>query len=207
MANEKSVAGYEIKVVGEYYSKDPNTGQKSIKQFGPLAFEFPEIVTYVEGRKSIEKIINGRSTKSSIPNVKQGNASRVGLHVIRRYYVEHVLKEDAEKYPGYTGIRKVEVFSKEAIKVAPPKKLTAKDIQKMPESELRQFILLNDINIVLAQYGDLGDKKNAVVAAYKQKLKDDKAAGLTPELSKDQADLLPADELFASAESGLGDLE
>jgi len=198
MAKEQSVPGYELKVSGEYFSKDVNTGQKSIKQFKAKTFELPEIVTYVEGRKSIEKIINGRSVRSTVPNIKKGNASRVGLHIIRRYYLDSILREE---FPEFTGVRTCQIFSKTKIKMKPQKKFKDSEIQNMAESDLKQFIILNDVNIVLSQYGDLGDMKNAVIMAYKQKKIDDKAAGITPDMDQDALDLLPADGIQESSES------
>jgi hypothetical protein len=189
MAIKKSVAGYAIQVSGEYFSRDAN-GNKGIKQFGPFKFELPEIVSYVEGRKKIEKIVNGRATTTTVANIKKGNASRVGLHIIRRYYIPFFLKD---KFPEYTGVRKCSIFSKEKIQMEAPKKLTAANIQNMKESELRQFVMLNDINMLLDQYGDLGDMKNAVIVAYKQKKQDDIAAGKTDAMSRDEEALLPAD--------------
>ena len=189
MANTKSVAGYKIIVNGEYFIQDPNTGVKSIKFYKGESFDLPEIVTYVEGREKIEKIVNGRAVTTTKPKVLKGNASRCGLHIIRRYYIQHVLKE---KYPGYTGVKTCRIFSKERIKMAPQKKLTPAGILKMEEAELRQFVILNDINIELSQFGDFGDMKNAVIRAYAQKQADDQLAGKTDAMAVEEEALLPS---------------
>ena len=199
---EKSVPGYKIKVTGEYFSKDPNTGMKAIKFYEAEEFTLPEIVTYVEGRKSIEKVINGRGVKSTVPNVKKGNASRVGLHVIRRYFIEDALKA---KFPDFTGVRTCSIFNRVKVMMPPQKPLKPTDIQDMSSTELKMFVTLNDINIMLSSYGDLGNQKNAVIKAYQQKKKDDVAAGKTAALTKDEEALTSIDdEGIQTDEVGLG---
>lgn len=194
---EKSVSGYTIKVTGEYFSKDAQTGAKAIKFYEAEEFILPEIVTYVEGRKSIEKIVNGRSVKSTVPNVKKGNASRVGLHIIRRYFIEDALKA---KYPGFTGVRTCELFSRVACKIPEQAPLEPSDIQEMTASQLKQFIALNDINIVLSGYSDLPSQKAAVIRGYAQKKKDDVAAGKTDAITQEEQDLLPVDGIELEAD-------
>ena len=191
MANDKSVAGYKITVSGEYFSKDLNTGVKSVKYYDDMVFELPEIVSYVEGREEVEKIVDGRAVTTSRPKVIKGNASRCGLHVIRRYHIEHTLK-DSKKFPDFTGVKTCRIFSKERIMIAPQKELTPSGILKMTESEIRQFVMLNDINLELSQFGDFGDMKNAVIRAYNQKIVDDKAAGKTADTAKEDLALSPS---------------
>lgn len=203
---DQSVPGYEIKVTGEYYLKDPNTGMKSIKQFKAETFYLPEIVTYVEGREKLEKVIDGRSVTTTIPKRVKGNASRVGLHIIRRYYIESVLKE---KYPGFTGVKTCEIFNKKKVGIDPHtiSNLDGKPIQDMTEAELKQFVMLSDINLVLSQYGDLGDKKNAVERALQKKKQEDIAAGKTEAMTREEQNLLPVDGIKSDAdEDPLGSL-
>lgn len=190
MAKEKAkIPGYKIVVNGEYYHKDAN-GNKSIKFYGDKTFYLPEIVSYREGRKEVKKMVGDREIKTTEPNIIRGNSSRVGLHIIRRYYIEAQLKEDI---PECVGVRTCNIFSKERVLIDPPKELKPENIQKMTKSELRQFVTNADINIELSSYGDFGDQKNAVIRAYQQKVKDDTLAGKTAAMSKAEANLLPAE--------------
>ena len=87
----------------------------------------------------------------------------------------------------------------------PQKPLKPSDIQDMSSTELKMFVTLNDINIMLSSYGDLGNQKNAVVKAYQQKKKDDVAAGKTAALTKDEEALTSIDdEGIQTDEVGLG---
>lgn len=194
MAKDKTVAGYEIRVEGEFYSKNAS-GVKTINQYDVMSFDLPEIITYVDGREKIETITDGKASTRSIPKVHKGNATRVGLHIIRRYYLQSALKE---KYPGFTGIRTCEIFSITPKRVAP----SNKKIQDMTASEVKQFVMLSDLNMELSAYGDLGSMKNAVERAVRSKAKDDKLAGKTAEMSREEAALLPADGIQSDDNEG-----
>lgn len=196
MAKQKQVPGYEVCVTGVYIHMNEN-GIKTKKFYQKECFNLPEIATYKNGMKEIETVVDGEPKIKIIPNIIKENVSRgnVALHMIRRFYIEERLKE---KFPDFVSVKLCEVFSKEKIMMDVDKAgdIMTKPIKEMTLSELRQFVTLNDIGVILSDYNDLGDQKMAVMRAQEQKHKDAVAAG------KEQG-ATAEDELLKESESSL----
>jgi len=203
----KKVKGYKVTVKGQYYAVDPNSGLKTIKFFEKESFDFPEIVEYKDGMKKEKRDMgNGNTLDVAVPNIKKAHINRVALHVIRNYYIGERLKE---KHADYNGVREVKIFAKEPVEidVSEGSSLSPKNIHNMLESELLQFIAVNDLNVTLNSYHDLGDKKLAVKDAYDEKVKSDLAAGKARGLSDEEIALTDPNELGISTDSEFaGDL-
>jgi len=184
-----TVPGYAVEVEGQYYSRDVNTGLKNQKFYKKEKFFFPKIVTFVEGKKKIERIIDGTAKTVWVPNVKRANALKVCLHLIKNFHIDDRLRE---KYPDFMGTRSIEIFSKEEVDISEDVGLdfAKKVIKDMTKSELAQTIAINDLNITLKNYIDLGDMKIAVSKALKKRDADDKAAGKTAGMTEEEKLLL-----------------
>jgi hypothetical protein len=187
MATKKTVPGYEVIVSGTYICTN-EFGIKSKKFYKNEIFRLPEVVSYKNGMKEIEETINGELKRKVVPNIIRENASRynVALCVIRRYYIDERLKE---KYPDFVSTKLCEVFSKEPIEmeVGEGGEVADKPIKDMTLSELKQFVDINDLSVILSDYYDLGDKKQAVMQDVERKHKDDISAG---KANNDADDLL-----------------
>ncbi|MEE9528825.1 MAG: hypothetical protein V3V88_02100 [Dehalococcoidia bacterium] len=189
-SNGPKAKGYEVTVEGQYYSNGPN---KPLKFYSKEKFIFPEIITFVDGKKQIERIVNSTAKSVWVPNVRRANALQVCLGQIKNFLIEDRLKE---KYADFVSVRTINIFSKEEINIEAAKyqDVTTKAIKDMTKSELSQTIAIQDLNIVLSNYADLGDMKNAVKQAIQQKNTDDIAAGKTEEMSEDEKLLLEPDQ-------------
>ncbi len=167
--NKETKPGYRIWVTGQYYAVT-DSGNKSLKFYKPVSFDFPQVVSYVQGNKYQTKMVMDAekglieapdTSKPAVPNVLKANANNVALHLIRRFYLEDYLKDTHE---GFVKIRTCEIFKREHIKIDPKEvaDVSTQSIQDMKRSELAQYILINDIGVTLDMYGDLADAKNAV---------------------------------------------
>jgi len=185
----KQNKGYTIAVSGEYYSRDPSTGKKGNKFYEKEEFILPEIVTFVSGREKKETIVDGRAVSETVPRVKKMNALRCGLAVIKNFHIKDRLKE---KYEDFTDIRTCEIFYTSDLEDISKKKIadvTDVPVKDMKLSHLRQFVLIQDLNLNLDTYNDLGTMKKAVQIALKQKQKDDKLAHKSKAMSAEEMDL------------------
>lgn len=185
--------GYEVGVSGVYYSLDQSTGIKTKKFYKNEAFRLPKIIKYKQGMKKITITQDdGTVIEKVVPDMIESNSLTCALHIIRRYHIEERLKE---KYPDYIGVHTCEIFSKEKIKINIDelRDVESTPIKDMTLSELLQFVTLSDINVILGDYADLGDKKIAVQRALAQKKKDDKTTIHSQ----------PTDELEEDIESSL----
>lgn len=189
----KKVPGWRITVQGQFRTLDPNTGLRGKRFFKDESFDFPEFVSYRAGFKE-EKYTteDGRLIKNVKPDIQRAHIKRVGLHIIQRYYIDERLKE---KYPEFTSVRECKIFSKEPIEIEESSftALNPKNIASMSESELLMFVAMNDLNISLTEFHDLGDKKLAVQDAFQTKLAEDKAAGRLKPKSVEEENLTDPD--------------
>ena len=194
MAKKKTVPGYEITVQGVYISLNLDNGVKTKRFYGPEIFEFPQIVSYKEGRKeeTVQTREDGSVITRNVPKIVRANVSKgnVARHLIRTYYLNDRLK--ASK-PDFISVQTCEIFSKEK-KDVESRDISDVSIKDMTASELNQFVVMSDINVIISDYHDLADKKIAVQRAAKQKKKDDIAAGKEIEEESDE-DLLVDDLL------------
>lgn len=185
--------GYEIKVSGQYYAMNPETSVKSIKTYKPEAFQFPKIVQYKKGMKKVViENEDGSSTSKVVPDVVPANAANIALHLIKNFHITPRLET---LYPDFLSVRTCSIFSKEEIQI-PESEASEKDVKNMDKAELLQYVAINDLNIVFTNYADLGDARNAVVLALRQKRADDVLAGKTPGMTEEEALLQEPTNLF-----------
>jgi hypothetical protein len=163
---------WEFTVQGEYRAMSPNG--VVLKHYKSEVFILPEIVEYVSGVVSVDKVVDGKTVKRSEPKISRSNATRVAQHVILRYHLPVRMKE---KYPDFKSVRTMEIFKKQKVKVDPSQlnNLSETPIQDMTESDLMQFCAMNDLSVNLDVYGDLADKKIAVETEWNKKSKSKKA--------------------------------
>lgn len=193
----KMSPGYEIRVSGQYYARDPNTSVKSIKVYKPESFVFPKIVSYKKGmKKEVTEHEDGSTTSKVVPDVVKANAANVSLHLIKNYYIKDRL---SEKYPDFVDVRTCSIFSKEETLIDPgeTRDVTQQDVRDMTKAELLQYVTMNDITVSLSNYPDLGDAKNAVIQTMAQKKVDDVAAGNTSNMTEEELLLQEPTDLFS----------
>jgi len=196
MAKDKAqgnkVKGYSVKVTGQYFIRSQE-GKLKPKFYTVEEFLFPEIVSFSDGKEPVKKIINGMEKIVYRPKVSRANALKVCLHLITRHYIADRLRE---KYEDFVSVRLVEIFSKEEVQIDGDAILDVakKPIQNMAKSELSQFVMMKDLNVVLNNYADLGDMKTAVENEIRQRASDDNRAGKTEAMSEEDELLLPPEE-------------
>ncbi len=202
MAKAKTVPGYEVAVTGQYIATNEH-GVKTKKFYKKESFTLPEISAYKNGMKSEIYTVENPDPlgepikkKREVPNIIRENTSRgnVALHMIRRFYIEDRLKE---KYEDYVAVKTCEVFSKEKIDIPVNEAgdIESKPIKDMTLSQLKQYVDLMNLQVILSDYYDLGDKKMAVEHALQKKRAADAKLG--------QSQLSKEEELLREPESPL----
>lgn len=193
---DKTIPGYRVVVTGTYIATNEH-GVKTKRFYKGESFDLPKVVSYKNGMHEIEIEVDGQTRTKVVPNIIKENASRgnVALHIIRRFHIEDRLKE---KHEDYVSTKTCEVFSKEPydIPVNAGGDIVSKPVKDMSLSELKQFVDLSDLNVILGDYYDLGDKKMAVMKAKEQKHKDEVAAGRSPHSLEEERLQEPDSALF-----------
>jgi len=170
---KKTREGFAVTVQGQYYSRSPQG--KVIAFYGPETFLLRKKETYTEGRKWKKTIVKSqregepdKEIKESVPNIVTMPTTKCALHVVRRYHLEPRLKE---KLPDYAGVRTCEITKFAAVQLKPTegRDLDKLKIQDMTESELLQFIAINDMKLTLSSFRDLATKKHAVEMAWNKR--------------------------------------
>lgn len=158
--------GYKITVMGEYTARGPQG--KISKFFKKEEFVLPEISTYRLGNIWEFYMVKNQKKKRSIPNIITQNSMHCYKHLLKKYYLPPRLRE---KHEDFIRVRTFNVMKKERIYLTAEH--TFRDLKKvaiedMTESELLQFIAMNDLTLEIGHYPDLADKRQAVEMAWGQ---------------------------------------
>lgn len=153
--------GYAVTVAGQYYAG--NGRDKSLRTFAPEVFYIPETVEIVNGRKFIEKVVNGQKTKVSVDNKQIVNGLKAAQHIIQRRFLSTRL---SEKYPDYTNFRECRIIDTKSC-IIPEDALidvSNKPIKSMTLPELKVLCAMESLSTQPGAYASLDDARAVVEA-------------------------------------------
>lgn len=159
----KLVPCYEVKVRGQYQAADGKN--RILKTFGPVSFILPEYVQIPNGKKRVEKIVNGHKLQNWEPQFKKSavTVENVALYIVQRRLLPPWL---AENHPDCVTFRTCSIVPGGLRRVMRPEKETLvldKPIEAMSLQELIIFCKNKNINLALAAFSDVKDAREAVL--------------------------------------------
>lgn len=167
MSNEKMVTGYEVTVRGQYQSV--NGKDRTLRNFGPAVFFIPEYVEIPNGKKKVNKKVDGRTVQMWEPQTKKCAATtdNVALYVVQRRLLPTWL---AEKHPDAAQFRTCNIVPgsmKRVTRKASDVILLDKPIAEMSMQELAAFCKMKGLNVPVTAFADVKEARETVEFEHK----------------------------------------
>jgi hypothetical protein len=162
MVQESLVVCYEATVRGQYQSADGKS--RVLRTFGPVTFVLPEYVDIPNGKKRVNKTVDGSIVQSWEPQFKKSaiTTENVALYVVQRrllpswladHHKDCVVFRTCAIVPG--GLRRVMRPAKDA-------QVLDKPLDQMSIPELASFCKVRGLNVQVSAFGNVVDAREAV---------------------------------------------
>lgn len=158
------IACYNVTVRGSFYSASGK--DRILRSFGPVTFTLPEHVEIPNGKKRVEKIVNGKKVQEWVPQVAKRSVTseNVALWVVQRRLLPTWL---AENHPDGTAFRTCQIVPngiKRALKTAKEIQDPSKTIWEMSIPELSAYCKMKSVNVAVSAFTNVDDARQAVQA-------------------------------------------
>lgn len=172
----KNIAGYEVTVRGQYQSISGK--DRVLKNYGPVTFFLPEYVEMPNGKKRVNKTVDGRVVQTWEPQFKKSAVTidGVALYIVQRRLLPTWL---GEKYPDAAQFRTCSIVPGGMKRVMRPAKdavILNKPVAEMSKHELAAYCKMHGLDVQVMAYADAAEAAEAVQFAIDEK----KSGGAEP---------------------------
>ncbi len=162
MSQPEMIVGYDVTVRGQYQSASGK--DRILKTFGPATFFLPEYVEIPNGKKKVQKTVNGHINQVWEPQTAKRavTVDNVALWVIQRRLLPTWL---AEHHPDCTTFRTCAIVPGGMKRVFRPKSEMLdmnKSIDEMSIPELKHFCSMKQIAVPVSAFTDVKEAREAV---------------------------------------------
>lgn len=162
MSGEDQVVGYDVTVRGTYQAASGK--DRILKTFGPVTFFLPEYVEIPNGKKKVQKMIDGRVVQTWEPQFakRAATADDVALWVIQRRLLPSWL---ADHHPDCTTFRTCAIVPSGMKRVIRPKTAIVnlnKSIDDMTLPELKHFCAMKQIPVAVSAFANVEEAREAI---------------------------------------------
>lgn len=200
MSNEKLIVGYDVTVRGQYHAASGK--DRILKTFGPVTFFLPEYVEIPNGRKKVQRVVDGRLTQMFEPQFAKKSIAtdNVALWVIQRRLLPTWL---AQNHPDCVTFRTCQITPGGMKRVQRPAAdaiILDKPVREMSIHELAAFCKMKNLVVPVSAFKDVEEARAAVLMEME-------SAGVSSPRASDAAaapGAIPAEEVPAGVRAAAG---
>lgn len=162
MPAEKTIVGYEVTVRGQYQSASGK--DRTLKTFGPVTFFLPEYVEIPNGKKRVNKTVDGRIVQGWEPQFKKSavTVENVALYVVQRRLLPTWLSEHHQDAVTFRTCTIVPGGMKRVVRAAKDAVILDKPVSEMSLHELAAFCKMKGLNVPVTAFKVVEEAREAV---------------------------------------------